>query len=107
LIRDFDIQGEGYLKADSANIPIQGSAAEVLLSAITRLPAALNGIDAKLAHNVHDEILLDVSPADADKAQAALKSAMVEGFLDVFPEGESISADLVDAKIGSNWAQAH
>jgi DNA polymerase-1 len=107
LIRDFDIQGEGYLKADCCNIPIQGSAAEVLLSAITRLPTALNGVDAKLAHNVHDEILLDVSPGDADKAQSALKHAMVEGFLDVFPEGEPIAGDLVEAKIGNNWAQAH
>ena len=107
LIRDFDVQGEGYLKAEACNIPIQGSAAEVLLSAITRLPAALKGIDARLAHNVHDEILLDVTPGDADKAQAALKQAMVEGFLDVFPEGESISADLVDAKVGNNWSQAH
>lgn len=107
LIRDFDVQGEGYLKAEACNIPIQGSAAEVLLSAITRLPAALNGIDARLAHNVHDEILLDVTPGDEGKAQAALKTAMVEGFLDVFPEGESISADLVDTKAGSNWAQAH
>ena len=107
LIRDFDVQGEGYLKAEACNIPIQGSAAEVLLSAITRLPAALRNIDARLAHNVHDEILLDVSPGDADKAQAALKQAMVDGFLDVFPEGESIASDLVEAKIGNNWAQAH
>jgi hypothetical protein len=60
-----------------------------------------------MAHSVHTEILLDVAPGDVDQAQAALKRCMVVWFPDEFPEGESISSDLVDTKIGNSWVQAH
>ena len=56
---------------------------------------------------VHTEILLDVAPGDAGQAQAALKRCMVVLFLGVFPEGESISSDLVDTKIGNSWVRVH
>lgn len=38
LIRDFAIQGEGYLQGEACNIPIQGSAAEVLMCTLNHLP---------------------------------------------------------------------
>jgi len=107
LVRDFEAQGQGYLKGESQNIPVQGSAAEVLLTTLSKLPAALAGIDARLAHNVHDEIILDVAPGDADRAAAALKGCMIEGFLSVFPEGEALTHDLVDVMTGHNWNEVH
>ena len=106
LVRDFDVQGEGYLRGEAQNIPVQGSAAEVLMSALARLPAALAGLDAELYHTVHDEITLAVSPGDVDAATSALQGAMVGGFLDVFPEG----ADVVttpEVKVGPSWAAVH
>jgi hypothetical protein len=60
-----------------------------------------------MAHNVHTEILLDVAPGDVDQAQTALKRCMVVWFTGVFPEGESISSDLVDTKIGNSWVRVH
>ena len=107
LVRDFDVQGKGYLRGESQNIPVQGSAAEVLLTTISKLPAALAGIDARLAHNVHDEIILDVAPGDTDRAEAALRQCMVDGFLTVFPEGEALTHDLVDVFTGRNWNEVH
>jgi DNA polymerase-1 len=107
LIRDFDVQGKGYLRGESQNIPVQGSAAEVLLTTISKLPASLAGIDARLAHNVHDEIILDVAPGDTDRAEAALRQCMVDGFLTVFPEGEALTHDLVDVFTGQNWNEVH
>ena len=107
LIRDFDIQGVGFLKGEAQNIPVQGSAAEVLACTLARLPSALKGIDAQLYHNIHDELLLDVSPGYAEPAGAALQQAMVAGFLDVFPNGEALVADLVDVQHGSSWAEVH
>jgi len=56
---------------------------------------------------IHTEILLDVASGDVDQAQAALKRCMVVWFPGVFPEGESISSDLVDTKIGNSWVRTH
>lgn len=107
LVRDFDIQGQGYLQGEAVNIPVQGSAAEVLMASLARLPSDLSGIDAHLYHNVHDELVLDVAPEQAGAAANALRSAMVAGFLQVFPEGETLTADLIDVKQGHNWAEVH
>jgi hypothetical protein len=65
------------------------------------------GFDPQMPHNVHTEILLDAAPADVDQARVALKRCMVVRFLGVFPQGESISGDLVDTKIGNSWVQTH
>ena len=107
LVRHFDIQGAGYLKGEAQNIPIQGSAAEILMCTLARLPEALQNINAKLAHNIHDEILIEVEPSHAEAAATALQQAMTEGFLDVFPEGEALTAGLVDVQQGDNWAAVH
>ena len=108
LVRDFDKQGEGYLKGECQNIPVQGSAGEVLLSSIARLPAALQGLDAKLYHNIHDEIQITAHPEAADAVGDALQECMVQGFLDVFPEAESMAAAVVDKpKVGSTWRATH
>lgn len=107
LVRDFDAQGEGYLNGEACNIPIQGSAAEVLICALRRLPTALNGLDARLYHNIHDELVLESSREDASKAAKKLQGAMVEGFLEVFPEAESMADTLVEVQTGANWAEVH
>jgi hypothetical protein len=86
LVRDFDVQGEGYLRGEAQNIPVQGSAAEVLMSALLRLPQALTGTGAALYHTVHDEITLQVSLDHAETAAEVPQDAIVQGFLDVFPE---------------------
>jgi DNA polymerase I-like protein with 3'-5' exonuclease and polymerase domains len=55
---------------------------------------------------VHDELVLEVADADATAVKAAVEQAMVEGFLAVFPEGAGVTAGLVEAKAGLNWAVA-
>jgi len=105
LVRDFDRQHEGYLRGEAQNMPVQGSAAEVLLASLVRLPAALAGTDAVLYHTVHDEIELACSPGFADRVAAELRGVMMQGFLDVFPEGEALTHKLVDVKAGSSWAE--
>lgn len=107
LIRDFDVQGEGYLNGEACNIPIQGSAAEVLICTLKRLPTALRGLDARLYHNIHDELILESSEGSADKANQQLKQAMIEGFLEVFPEASNMVADLVGVQTGNSWAAVH
>ena len=62
----------GYLEAEACNHPIQGSAGEILLASLARLPGALSGMDARLYNHVHDEIVLSVAGGDADRAARAL-----------------------------------
>jgi DNA polymerase I-like protein with 3'-5' exonuclease and polymerase domains len=107
LVRDFDVQVEGYLKGEACNIPIQGSAAEVLMCTLVRLPKALEGTGGQLYHNVHDELLLTAHPDDAQRVAEILRETMIAGFLDVFPEGEAMTEDLVDVRVGANWAEVH
>jgi DNA polymerase-1 len=106
LVRDFDAQGEGYLRGEAQNIPVQGSAAEVLMSALRRLPQALTGTGAALYHTVHDEITLQVPLDQASTAAEALQDAMVQGFLDVFPEAADVVA-VPEVKQGASWAAVH
>ena len=109
LIRDFDVQGTGYLAGEAVNVPVQGSAAEIMLETLARLPQMLARTGATLSHSVHDEIVIEAE-ADDDEAAAALADAMRAGMRAVFPEAEALGlagADLVDVKRGQNWAEVH
>ncbi len=106
LPRDFLIR-RGYLEAEACNHPIQGSAGEILLASLARLPEYLTGLDARLYNHIHDEIILGAADGDKDNVALALKSAMVAGFLDIFPEGERMLLGLVEVKTGDSWADVH
>lgn len=106
LVRDFAVQREGFLQGEAQNIPIQGAAAEILMSALNRLPTALAGLDAQLYHTVHDELTLQVTPDDADAAARALQDSMVQGFLDVFPAAGDVLMP-PEVKRGPHWAAVH
>jgi len=106
LVRDFDAQGERYLRGEAQNMPVQGSAAEVLMATLNRLPEILTGMDAELYHTVHDEITIQVAPCDSHRAAQGLQAAMTAGFLDIFPNAADV---LLKPEVvqGDNWAAVH
>jgi DNA polymerase-1 len=106
LIRDMGQESFGWKFTNACNTPVQGSAAEVLLASLARLPKALSGLDAQIVNHVHDEILIECHPEDIHQAKQALVEAMTAGFLQVFPEHRDMTKDLVEAKSGSNWHSA-
>jgi DNA polymerase-1 len=89
---------------EALNFPIQGGAAEVMLSALVRLTRSLDDLDALLVNVIHDEIILEVALDDAGKAMTILEESMKAGMLDIFPT--ACTQNLVEAKTGSNWASA-
>ena len=103
LIRDYGTQGSGYLGGQAPNVVIQGSAGEVMLSAIARLPEYINGDGTRVYSTIHDELILSVPEGSEDKAKEALEGTMVQGFEDVFPEFGNMTKNLVEAKMGRNW----
>ena len=90
----------------SMNTPIQGGAAECMLSALVRLNNLFTdtNITAKIVLTCHDEVLVECLPADAHKVKEAVEISMELGFLDVFPDG--IVRGICECKSGKSWGDA-
>jgi DNA polymerase-1 len=85
------------------NLPIQGTAAEILAIALMKLDRALPGGWA-LSHHVHDEIVI-VGPEDtAAEAVTIMERCMSEAFTTVLPN--SPIKGLVEVHIGQTWKAA-
>ena len=84
------------------NAPIQGTAADIIKIAMVRVYNALKEekLNAKLILQVHDELILECSREDADRAKELLVREMSKTTgLDVNME--------VAAQIGANWEECH
>ena len=60
------------------NAPVQGTAADIIKLAMVRVYAALEKekLQARLTLQVHDELLIECPPEEAEKASALLKDCM-------------------------------
>ncbi|NLF00998.1 MAG: DNA polymerase I, partial [Anaerolineales bacterium] len=82
------------------NAPIQGTAADIIKIAMTRLHEALKarGLRARMILQVHDELIVE-APNDEAQAVAALMRDVMESAL-------KLDASLrVDLKVGDNWEE--
>ncbi|MGD0017759.1 MAG: DNA polymerase I [Candidatus Limnocylindrales bacterium] len=80
------------------NMPIQGTAADIIKIAMIRLPERLRsaGLRARLLLQVHDELVLEVPREEVDAVVPILRSTMEEALkLDV--------PLTVDVKVGDDW----
>jgi DNA polymerase-1 len=80
------------------NMPIQGTAADIIKIAMVRLPGRLReaGLRARLLLQVHDELVLEVPRAEVEQAGPILRQTM-EGAL-------KLDVPLtVDVKMGDDW----
>ncbi|RMH49095.1 MAG: hypothetical protein D6688_00965, partial [Alphaproteobacteria bacterium] len=86
------------------NAPIQGTAADIIRRAMIRVPAAIEGLQAKMLLQVHDELVFEVAEADVDETVRRVRKVMEHA-----PE-PAVKLDVplvVDAGVGRNWAEAH
>ena len=95
---------EPYRRTEALNIPVQGSAAEVLLAALGRLPHWLRGLDARLVLHCHDELLLDCAEKDVTMVVTALTDCMTEAWQRLFPE--AAMPGICEAHSGHDWVEA-
>lgn len=90
------------------NTPVQGGAAEVMLSALCELnkQSTLMCDEFKLVNCVHDEIVIETlnTPEYISVGTELIQDCMKAGFLRVFPTG--ITRDLSAVGYGANWAEA-
>jgi DNA polymerase-1 len=88
----------GLLRA-AANAPIQGSSADIIKIAMIRLHKHLQGYQARLLLQVHDELVLEVPPAEWPELQTQISQVMESAV--------SLKVPLVvEAHGGPNWMEA-
>ena len=108
-IRDVKAQSAAHRafgERQAINAPIQGSAADIIRRAMTRLPSALaeNDLDAKLLLQVHDELVLEAKDAHAREVCDVARSVMEKATLPAITLRVPL---VVDARSGKNWDEAH
>ncbi|MFO8127547.1 DNA polymerase I [Yoonia sp.] len=94
----------GFAKRAAINAPIQGTAADVIRRAMIRMPAAIDGLPAKMLLQVHDELIFEVNEEAADDLINAARDVMENA------SDPAVKLDVklaVDAGRGANWAEAH
>lgn len=82
------------------NTPVQGLGADIVKLALSKLPTALKGFDAKILATVHDEIVLEAHEDIAEEVSHILTKTMVEAgeyFIKRVPM-------VASANIGNSWA---
>ena len=101
----FDDVVSGFNGAYSVNHPVQGSSAEVMQIALSRVYQALRNDNepAEIVATVHDELVLLI-PSDRQSVErigAIAQREMTAAFLEVFPDAPTLN--LVDLKVGPSW----
>jgi len=97
---------EGYRYTQCLNLPIQGICADIAMLALAMIDRWLfeAGIDGGPVAWLHDEIVLEVPVAEADRAALLLRRARTEAFLETLPGAPT--RGLVEPTIGRTWAEA-
>jgi len=105
LVRDILAKNHairGGAERIAQNMPIQGSAADIMKTAMVRVHAALarENLRSRMILTVHDELVFEAPPDE----QSALETLVVEAM------EHAISLDVplvVERAWGSSWGQAH
>jgi DNA polymerase-1 len=88
----------GFAERTAVNTPLQGTAADLIKIAMLRIDAAMRarGLRSVMTLQVHDELLFDVVPEEAEEMQELVKREM--------ESAATFSVPIVaDVGLGSNW----
>ncbi len=92
----------GAAERIAMNMPIQGTAADMIKLAMVRVDAALRagGYKTRMLLQVHDELLFEVPEAEVEP----VRKLVIDGMKNALPLKVPI---LVEAGVGANWLEAH
>jgi DNA polymerase I len=65
-----------FAERTAVNTPLQGAAADLIKLAMIRIDEKLQGMQARMLLQVHDELVLEAPPEEVDEVSALVKSAM-------------------------------
>lgn len=106
LLRDINSQNatvRGFSERNAINMPIQGSAADMIKLAMVRIHHALSasGLQARMLLQVHDELLFEVPKAEVEPLRQLVTTHMEQAMpLDGVPV-------VAETGTGPNWLDAH
>ncbi|HUQ15006.1 MAG TPA: DNA polymerase I [Gemmatimonadales bacterium] len=100
-IRDRNFNMRAYGERNAQNSPLQGSAADLIKVAMTRIHRAIReeGLRGRMLLQVHDELVFEVPPEELERMQELVRSRM-EGVV------ELKVPLVVDLGVGENWLEA-
>ncbi len=98
--KNFNVRSNAERQA--INMPIQGTAADMIKLAMIRLPAPLakEAPSARMLLQVHDELVFEVNRKEAKRAAAVIVKVMQEAL----PLSVPVE---VESGVGQNWLEAH
>ena len=100
-LHDSNYQTREFAKRAAMNAPIQGTAADLIKSAMNKVQARIKeeGLQSKMVLQIHDELIFKVVPSEKDKLYKLVKDTMENALeLDVPLE--------VDGGFGLDWYSA-
>ena len=94
----------GYAERNAINMPIQGTAADMIKLAMIAIHRELKAqnFGTKMILQVHDELVFDVPVGEEDRVRPLIKSCMENAMK--LPHDVPSS---VETGIGNNWLEAH
>jgi DNA polymerase-1 len=100
-IRDRNFNMRAYGERNAQNSPLQGSAADLIKVAMTRIHSAIRreGLRGRMLLQVHDELVFEVPPEELERMSELVRSNM-ENVV------ELRVPLVVDLGVGANWLEA-
>ncbi len=94
----------GYAERNAINMPIQGTAADMIKLAMIAINRELQNhkMDAKMILQVHDELVFDVPVGEVEAVQPIIRRCMENAM--ALPHGVPAN---VETGTGTNWLEAH
>lgn len=94
----------GFAERNAINSPIQGTAADMIKLAMTKVHAAMKkeNMRSKMILQVHDELIFDASRSEANELKDLIIESMQTAM--VLPNDVPIIAEVGE---GENWLEAH
>jgi DNA polymerase I len=92
----------GFAERNAINSPIQGSAADMIKLAMTRIYNDMKAkkLESKMILQVHDELVFDVKKKEMDTMKKIIEENMKNAM--------KLEVDLeIDMNVGNNWLEAH
>ncbi|MFZ1814810.1 MAG: DNA polymerase I [Rhizobiaceae bacterium] len=99
-------QVRAFNERAAINAPIQGSAADIIRRAMTRMEDALHshGLSARMLLQVHDELIFETAEEEVEATLPVISRVMIEAPLPAISLGVPLQ---VDARAAMNWDEAH
>ena len=97
-IRSPNFQARAAAERVAVNMPVQGTAADVIKSAMLQVNEALNEreLECRMLLQVHDELIFELPEREAPEVAALLEAVMPSAI-------EMVAPLQIDLKLGPNW----